>query len=689
MVVLAGLFIVSPVAAQDAAADGDGQEGAQDNGWPQVLLHDDSMVTVYQPQLESWQDNVLQARSAVSVKTKAAATPAYGVVFFSARTEVDRSSGMVGFEDLKIINVHFPGSTDEAGYRHVIEDGMPGWPRTMALERLEADLAITKASMKTQRQVPVENNPPRIIFSQEPSILVLVDGTPVPRPVEGSELLRIINTRALILLDKATGIYWLYITDHWEQSKAVEGPWSRSSNPPASLDQAKAAAVAAQQVDLLDGTDAGGGQAKRPPAGIRVFVSTVPAELFQSTGAPDMQPVDGTQLLSVKNSEDYIFLNMADNKYYVLASGRWYRSRSLQKGPWEFVPGGELPGDFRDIPVNHPKGDVLASVPGTPQAQEAVISDSIPQTATVNRNGAQAEAIYDGEPRFEPIEGTLLYYAVNSPLPIIRVDGASYYMVLNGVWFTAGTPKGVWRVADTVPAAIYTIPPGNRLHYVTYVKVYGATPDVVYTGYTPGYYGSYVGIDGTVVYGTGYYYTPWVGTAWYGPPVTWGTGIHYGWYGSGWGWGYYYAWRPVYRPWWGPCWGWHPGYPGYGTWRNRMYMNANVYNRWSNRVIINNYGYNPGRNAGYTRGVPPDRAYNDHFADHEGNVYRRGASGWERNQGGGQWYKTGGYNGLGRDEEARNEGAKRAKVKHPKSAKPKKGPSGMEGHGGSHGGGRR
>jgi len=48
---------------------------------------------------------------------------------------------------------------------------------------------------------------------------------------------------------------------------------------------------------------------------------------------------------------------------------------------------------------------------------------------------------------------------------------------------------------------------------VTYVKVYNSTPEVVYVGYTPGYYGTVVSANTTtVVYGTGWYYPPYIGS---------------------------------------------------------------------------------------------------------------------------------------------------------------------------------
>ena len=77
-------------------------------------------------------------------------------------------------------------------------------------------------------------------------------------------------------------------------------------------------------------------------------------------------------------------------------------------------------------------------------------------------------------------------------------------------------------MATSVPDVIYTIPPSSPVHFVTYVRIYGATPEVVYVGYTPGYMGTVVSPYGTVVYGTGYSYTPWIGSVWYPPPYTYG-----------------------------------------------------------------------------------------------------------------------------------------------------------------------
>src|SRR4029077_14912229 len=107
------------------------------------------------------------------------------------------------------------------------------------------------------------------------------------------------------------------------------------------------------------------------------------------------------------------------------------------------------------------------------------------------------------------------------PYPIIQVDGA-FYGVKSGVWFTAPQITGPWVIATAVPPAIYMIPASSPLHYVTYVRIYSYTPQVVYVGYTPGYMGTVITPEGTVVYGTGYANDPRSGSASKPTPLTYG-----------------------------------------------------------------------------------------------------------------------------------------------------------------------
>jgi hypothetical protein len=267
----------------------------------------------------------------------------------------------------------------------------------------------------------------------------------------------------------------------------------------------------------------------------------------------------------------------------VLVSGRWFRADST-KGPWAYAAPDALPPDFARIPPDNPKGAVLASVAGTPEAREALIANSVPQTASINRNEAVFSATYDGAPDFVRIAGTSLTYARNSGVPVIEVDSSHYFAVSNGVWFTAAAATGPWTVATEVPPAIYTIPPSSPLHYVTYVQIYGSSGDTVYVGYTPGYYGT-VASNSVVVYGAGYSCDPWIGSVWYGCGATYGVGAYFGYAAAvGWTFGFGWGYDPWYAPWYGPFWAgyyypWGGGYyyPVAGAW--------NVYGNWGNAVV--------------------------------------------------------------------------------------------------------
>ena len=162
---------------------------------------------------------------------------------------------------------------------------------------------------------------------------------------------------------------------------------------------------------------------------------------------------------------------------------------------------------------------------------------------------------------------------------MLKIKG-KYYACDKAIWFQADRATGPWKVADKIPSEeIQKIPPSEPVYNVTQVEVYESTKEVVYVGYYPGYYYSYPWY-GVPIYGTGWYYPPYVSPyAYYPRPCTWGMSVSYNPY-TGWGFGmtwsngfltvgvgfggmyggYYGGYYPPYgyRP---PYYG---GYPGYG-----------------------------------------------------------------------------------------------------------------------------
>ncbi len=521
--------------------------------WPVQVTGNGRTFLIYQPQVDKWQNNRLEGRSAVAVRDNGGQQN-FGVIYFSAPTELDARSGTVTVHDAAISKADFPALSAGAGdYLSMLRTQFAARSWQVAADRLRSDMEIDKLTAQPARQA-LNNDPPRILYSDRPAVLVPIDGDPVLRPVAETGLMRVTNTRALMLQDTVTSRYYLFVSDRWMTSPGLTGPWSVAANPSAQLETAKQIATQQDQVDLLQAASADG---SAMPANVDVFVSTTPSELVQTDGPPQYSPIERTQLLYVTNSPNQLFLDLNTQNHYALISGRWYRTPALAQSQWSYVPATSLPADFAMIPADHPTQSVRAAVPGTPQAREAVIQNAIPQVATVTRSATSLDVAYDGSPVFQPIAGTSLQNAVNAPVPVIRVGEDAFYALDNGVWFVASSPFGPWTVTSYVPSVIYSIPPNSPLYYVTYVRVYDATPEVVYVGYTPGYVGSYVSSDDVVVYGTGWRYRPWIGSVWYGAPVTWGFGFSYAytwWHPVPW-----YAWRratwvspPCYRPWWGP-----------------------------------------------------------------------------------------------------------------------------------------
>jgi len=543
--------------------------------WP-VRYVDTSGVyfTIFEPVCDSWDGHLLTARCAVAVQGPLEPLTTYGVFTFSALTLVDKSTHTATLADFKVTRANFPSDPDQTQTQRYQASLMQNFPKhapALALERLTGSLSVAPPPKADE----LNNTPPKIIVATRPAVLVWIDGPPTWRAVTGTDLQRVINTRMLVLKD-GTGKCYLRLFDGYLQAAALDGPWTVAGQPPAGAAAAEKQAVDSGAVDLMAGTpDAV--RHKMPslhqPPVPDVFVVTQPSELIQFRGEVQYAAIPGTELLYAVNTSGSVFKSLKNQQNYILISGRWYQAPSLD-GPWRFVPGSHLPRDFANIPDNSPKENVKASVPGTQQATEALIANSIPQSIAVARTNRLAAPQFDGAMQLAPIAGTSLHYIVNSATPIIEVDPQTWYACQAGVWYTSSAATGPWAVATVVPPAIYTIHPSSPLHYLTYVQVYGANPDVVYEGYTPGYMGTEVADDGTVVYGTGYDYNPWIGAVWYGPPVTWGWGFDdcwtpwWGWgfdCGFGWGWGWGWGWGGCFPPY--PFWGGFGRWHDHGWWR--------------------------------------------------------------------------------------------------------------------------
>lgn len=579
-------------------------EDPSDVSWPREFESEGKRLTVYQPQVDEWKDyKSIVFRCAIAVEG-VLAEERFGVAEIEADTIVDHARRMVALTP-RSRTLRFGNTTDAEAeaLTSAVNTLLP--QQSVTIIGLDKVLSyLDDAEARVQQTVDLNLAPPTIYHSSEPAVLVIFIGKPRFEPVnpQSPSLQFAINTNWDVLYDASTKQYYLLDQDGWiTTSDPVNGTWAPARSIPITADSLPNDDNWSEVRKHIPGTPAGSAP--------KVYVSSEPAELILTDGAPELEPIPNTTLSRVSNTESILFKNAADNKFYFLVAGRWFSATKLD-GPWT-AASSSLPSDFAAIPDGDESDFVKASVPGTQEAKDAVLLASVPNTTTVSLTETPVQVVYNGEPKFVTVTGTPVQYAVNTSYSVFN-SGGQYYCCDQGVWFVATSPTGPWTFATSVPEVIYTIPPSNPHYNVTYVTVQEATPTSVTYSQTSGYSGEYVASTGVLMFGVGllvgaalddddhYYYPPYPAYYSYGC----GARYHYG-YG-----GYYAAAHVSYGPYGGA--GRAASYnPATGTYARSAYAygpyasgrTAAAYNpytgaRAAGRQVSTGYG-SAGRAAGY------------------------------------------------------------------------------------------
>jgi hypothetical protein len=520
--------------------------------WPRFIENDKGTLKIYQPQVEQWDKDTIKCHMAIEITLKDKGSPIYGALWVIGTTDTDFEERLVQLANFKVSRIEIPSADPNSikKLENFINTILLNKTKVISLDRLLASAASVPEAVSI-KSIHVNLKPPNIIVTQTPSVLLTIDGDPLLQPIGSTGLNFVANANMDLFYYPAMKKYYLFIGEQWLSASDLKGDWQKNITPPEIFKEIPDDYERAYIKDLIE---------VKSDKTVAVLLAKPPAELIVIDGAPSMKSMPGTNLMYAANTEQNLFFHRSEGLFYYMSSGRWFRSRRLN-GPWVSI-GDDLPEGFSKIPDGHPKSSVRVSVPGTPESKEAVIEASIPRKITVDRKKTTVSVTYHGEPKFKPIAKTGMSYAVNTTKDVIRF-GNKYYCCFQGVWFVSNKPKGSWKVCDSIPDEIYTIPPDNPKYYVTYVSVYGYDSETVTFGYTAGYTGTYVSGD-TVVHGTGYHYPSYV---YYhdGYP-------HYYWYPytySYWGYSYYYYGGPYY---------YYPSYYyGYTTYHQGRYGSGHTY----------------------------------------------------------------------------------------------------------------
>lgn len=682
LIVTAALFI-SSFEIRAATSTAPGQSGG--SSWPRERYQNGNTLIVYQPQVDDWKNfQDLSWRMAVSLTPKGGKT-AVGVVEMKGTTSIDNVAKLVNISNLQITGTYFP-SLDKATADKMEQAFKSFVPTTFQISLF--NLIASTPKNEPPAGVQLNNDPPKIFVGYRPSILLSVNGEPVLSAVPNTNLKFVANTEWPLFYDESESTYYLAVGQQWLTASKLDGQWSPTKKLPPQMSKVPQD----KQWSALKKLIPAPANTKGPTPD--VFFSEKPAEIILFDGQPVYTQIPDTQIEYATNTNSVVFVNKPTQQFYYLTAGRWFSAADLQ-GPWTYATP-DLPADFAKIPSSSPASAILATVPGTEEAKDAVLLAQVPTTMTVKPTEAAAKVkvAYGGDPKFEPIKGTSMQYATNTADKVIELEG-TYYLCLQGVWFMAPTPTGPWSTCMSVPNEIYTIPSSSPVYNVTYVTQTANPDGTVTSNYTAGYLGTFIlgAATGAILAdGSGYWWPPYCNGGYYYPYAATYCGAYYG-YGYHYGTPYYdyntgaYGWHgSAYGPNGSASWG--AGYNPYtGTYARGGTVStpygtrsaAQAYNPYTGTYAQTRQGSSPtaqwgssyvsrgnqsattghystangtvagastsaggkavGANTAWGNSAAGKTASGNMYAEHDGNVYKNTGNGWQK-------YDNGSWNSV-------------------------------------------
>ncbi|MGB5250466.1 MAG: hypothetical protein WBO47_12610, partial [Gammaproteobacteria bacterium] len=550
---LAACITMAAHAAEPAAGSAEAESATQGapaglspGEYPRKREIEGATMVVHAPQIRSWTDFVqFESLVAIELIPDGSEDRFLGTATLSGNTEVDLDKRIVVVTQPKVDKVTFsdPGAADlwSDKVKAAVLRSRIDVPVDLFLSYLADNV------LETPTPAGFNTEPPPIYVRDTPAILVMVEGDPITADIPGASLQIVPNASFPVVKDPLGGKYYLLNGKQWLVAPALEGPWSKTADLPMSFSQIPADSGFDTIRKALPPTSS-----DQPTP--QVIVTHNPSELIVTSGKPELAAISGVDGLSfVKNTSSPLF--KLDGDWYFLASGRWFTSTHLDQGPWTFVS--KLPAAFASIPADSAEAYILSSVSGTPQARLALLEATLPKTTTADSGAApDAQVTYAGDASFEKIKGTDISRATNTDFDVLSYQNLNY-LCYQGVWYSGTSPTGPWRATADVPSAVYQIPPDSPAYPCTYIKVESSSDEVIVYSSTPAYWDNVYLAYGIPVYGTGWYYPPYIygpyyypysGTYGYGSwynPATGTYGSRSVWYGPYGGYTYANAYNPA------------------------------------------------------------------------------------------------------------------------------------------------
>ena len=167
----------------------------------------------------------------------------------------------------------------------------------------------------------------------------------------------------------------------------------------------------------------------------KVFTSLQPGGADPADRRADLPPGPGHRLALGEQHRERCLPHGQDRRGLLPGGGPLVLGAGLH-GTVDVRRRRRCPTDFKKIPLEHERSRVLASVPGTDQAAEAVLVAQIPQTARVNKKELEGSRAWRSRAIRSSSRSRQTTVRARREHRQGRLQGRrSYYMCYQGVWF--------------------------------------------------------------------------------------------------------------------------------------------------------------------------------------------------------------------------------------------------------------
>lgn len=181
----------------------------------------------------------------------------------------------------------------------------------------------------------------------------------------------------------------------------------------------------------------------------KIFVSKTPAVVLQFDGPPMWLPIEGSKISYAVNTNWDIFYDNKSTFYYLLAGDIWLATHDPFSNEW--VMPKSLPKELKSIPRTPDFANVWKHLPYS--ANPDLHAPKVYYT----ENAAELILI-DGEPRLEPVVGSISAVVNTQSDVFFHEPTKTYYFLVAGRWFETADLTGYWRRVSKIPPEFASIP---------------------------------------------------------------------------------------------------------------------------------------------------------------------------------------------------------------------------------------